>query len=168
MRKVPYFSLLLLLSFLNISFAQDSYLGPREPDCSPPGSVYFQRNSPDGVIVFWDGAAAQPGVVEYEVRYGIPKHFAGDITVPILAGNSYIIETSGDVDQLKVELRKVCYWHDGSTVLSDWVEAHAPPASKKTLPAFTCGNTYAFPSCAGPYLSSRTWTDLYSHREVVL
>ncbi|MDO8336427.1 MAG: hypothetical protein Q7T74_06640 [Candidatus Saccharibacteria bacterium] len=118
-----------------------------EPKCSIPQNVQITGFGTDFLQVSWGGRPASLGETEYKVRFrqGNIKQDWSDIIVT--SGTSIRISNIQSLSvSYEVEICKICYWKDGSTVLSEWVKIPIAIPETPTLPPFTCGATYSYPA----------------------
>lgn len=115
------------------------------PECIPPSGLVITDVDDSGFKVTWSGMLAVPGQNEYHLRY--KKSKIKDIWKDyyIKEGNS--IRISG-VDLLTepviIQIRKICFWKDGSILESEWIDVPFSTPETPTLPPFVCGNPYSY------------------------
>ncbi len=115
------------------------------PICSIPKNVQISEVDQDHFAIAWAGRPAIPGDVEYKIRYRDSQTKAAWIESTTTVGNSVRISGTNIYSQnLEIEICKVCYWEDGSIILSDWVKVPLSSPETPTLPPFICGAVYNY------------------------
>jgi hypothetical protein len=132
-----------------------------EPICSIPKSVRIAEVGSDFIQVSWGGRPASAGDTEYKVRFRQTNIKQEWSEIIVTTGSS--VRISSDLSLLAfydVEVCKICYWNDGSTLMSEWVKAPVTIPETPTLPPFTCGATYSYPavSCTPPLTNGNATT----------
>lgn len=119
------------------------------PDCTLPRTVEIAERGNTFAVITWDGMPAQAGKTAYKVRFKPEKGGQYWTEQTVASGLKTRITGLIPVVAYKVEVQKVCYWKDGSEILSAWVPAQIPEISQVTLPPFICGAPYTFvePNC---------------------
>lgn len=119
------------------------------PDCTLPRTVEIAERGNTFAIIAWDGKSAQPGITAYKVRFRQEKGNEYWTEQMVYHGLKTRITGLLPAVSYQVEVQKVCYWKDGSEILSEWAPAEVPEISQITLPPFNCGDPYTFvePNC---------------------
>jgi hypothetical protein len=129
------------------------------PECTIPKNVQITDVGDDYFYVSWGGRAASPGEIEYKIRSRETSIKQAWSETTATTGNSIRI-SNAHINSLEyeVEICKVCYWEDGSTVLSDWVKVAFASPEIPVLPPFTCGAVYNYPPvpCSPPLNTPNT------------
>lgn len=117
------------------------------PDCTDPRDLAVSEVLADGFVLHWEGAPAQPGLVEYRVRHRRTEAESEPWQEQrVLVGLSAKIACAPK-GVYAVEVQKICFWRDGSTLHSRWVRYDAVlSADRIPLPPFACGESYDFPT----------------------
>lgn len=162
MRKVLYFSLLSLIMSMSIradaqQLVSDNSYGYFEtvkdnaltflhvPKCTPPKNLKIIGQGTDYFVVSWEGLPAVPKDVEYMVRFRAEGERKEWNNVPVEEGTSVrISNVQPDEKTYEIEVGKVCYWADGSIIVSDWVPVSMERGPEP--PSFVCGDPYTYPS----------------------
>jgi len=117
------------------------------PDCTDPRGLAATEMQGDGFTLVWQGRPAKPGETEYRVRHRSRHDKSGAwVEQRVTQGLSAKIQcpVAGPVE---VEVQKICYWRDGSAVLSRWVRLEVElTANRIPLPPYDCGEAFSFPS----------------------
>jgi len=127
-----------------------------EPDCSPPKNVQVIDKGDNNIFVNWEGRPASTNDIQYIVRYRSSAAKENWHEISVQQGNTIKIDGLQAANALlEIEVCKVCFWLDGSEIKSEWVKGFFPIADSPTLPPFTCGAAYSYPSVScSPYLPS--------------
>ncbi|MCB9316464.1 MAG: fibronectin type III domain-containing protein [Lewinellaceae bacterium] len=117
------------------------------PDCSDPRDLTATDIQPDGFILHWQGKSAQPGEIEYVVRYRLVNAKEPWREKKVLNGTSAQILGLDKGAPYEVEVQKICLWKDGSRVPSKWIRTEVETLPVRIpLPPFTCGDSFPYPS----------------------
>lgn len=117
------------------------------PECSAPNGVQVVNIRQNSFGLSWNGRAASPGDLEYLVRYRLSGKKEAWQEIKILEGASALVQGIKPSANYEVEVKKICFWRDGSEVHSEWVPVSANTISAKVpLPPFQCGDSFTYPS----------------------
>lgn len=128
------------------------------PECSPPLNVRVHEYNNEYAVIEWDGRLAVANEVEYIIRYWAKDQKLEQAELKILHGNQARLEGLDNSYEYIVEVQKVCYWKDGTQVLSE----SSTLILNKVVADFpvNCGDPYVFPPCVGPFLEIGNWQSL--------
>lgn len=132
-----------------------------EPKCSVPYNVQITGFGTDFLQVSWGGRPASLGETEYKVRFRQSDVRQDWSEIVVTSGTSVRISNIQSLSvSYEVEICKICYWNDGSKVLSEWIKAPFALPENPTLPPFTCGATYSYPTvpCSPPLTNGNVAT----------
>jgi hypothetical protein len=118
-----------------------------EPVCAIPKNVQITEVAEDQFLVSWGGRPAAPKDIEYKIR--IRETQVKSVWKETIATTGSSIRISNaQLNSLnyEVEICKICFWEDGSTVVSDWIKVPYAMPEIPTLPPFVCGAAYNYPS----------------------
>lgn len=130
------------------------------PVCTAPRNLNAQQRTDHTLEISWEGLDAAPGVVAYQVRSKPAGQIGAEWTTLLVTnGRSATIKLKDLGIPYEIEVQKICFWKDGSQVLSDplRIEANTVPV---TAEGGNCGGNYSFPLCQGPYSNKGNWTTL--------
>ncbi|MEQ1747260.1 MAG: fibronectin type III domain-containing protein [Saprospiraceae bacterium] len=116
------------------------------PDCTDPRDLTVSDVQGDGFRLTWAGKPAQAGVTEYVVRFRLRDGKSAVWTEQrVQQGTSAVVKCPG-TGTCEVEVKKICFWRDGSELHSRWVPTEVElTANRIPLPPFTCGAAFTFP-----------------------
>ncbi|MBN8680358.1 MAG: hypothetical protein J0M29_19180 [Chitinophagales bacterium] len=128
------------------------------PICTAPKGIEVEGTENNGLKIQWSGTQAVSGLIEYWITYWSSDQKGEKREIQIKSGNSAIVSDIYSPEQYNFEIKKVCYWYDGSIEFSEPVAFKFEPAIQEVVGQ--CGDAYIFPPCNGPFLETGNWQTL--------
>lgn len=139
------------------------------PECTTPKELKATNVGRDRFTLSWQGKAAKAGNTEYVLRYCVAGESANWLKQSVTNGQSITLTGLQPDKKYAVELQKVCFWKDGSTVLSKWVPIQVTLETMDAR-AIICGEPYTYPqssyACYGVVTDSQAQITLLHIGEI--